>query len=344
VPVPDLIRSACLTDYAEIARSVGLEPLRMLDAVGLPRSCLRDPDMKIPVGAVARLFEASARAAGIEDFGLRLSERRRLSVLGPVGLIMREQPTVRKAIEALARYSRLHNEAMRIAIRQAGDVVIMSPELVVRRPGTMRQSIDLSVGVLYRILRIFLGDRWRPQSVAFIHPAPRRRDTYRRLFGTRVEFGADFNGIVCASRDIDVPMPAFDPAMARYVHQYLESVVGRPQVSTAEKVRELVTAMLPSGRCSIETVAAQLGVDRRTLHRHLAQDGETFSAVLDAVRTETVTRYLENRNRPLYVIAEMLGFSALSAFSRWFRAHFGCSVSSWRKANGPDHRSLSAVP
>jgi hypothetical protein len=36
--MPSPIRSACLTDYAEVARSVGREPLRMLDAVGLPRS------------------------------------------------------------------------------------------------------------------------------------------------------------------------------------------------------------------------------------------------------------------------------------------------------------------
>jgi hypothetical protein len=39
-----------------------------------------------------------------------------------------------------------------------------------------------------------------------------------------------------------------------------------------------------------------------------------------------------NRDRSLTTTAELLGFSALGAFSRWFRAKFGCGVSEWRAA------------
>jgi hypothetical protein len=68
----DLIRATCLTHYAETARSVGLDPARMLKSVGLP-PCLTDADIRIPGGGVRRLLEASAAAAGIDDFGLRLA-------------------------------------------------------------------------------------------------------------------------------------------------------------------------------------------------------------------------------------------------------------------------------
>ena len=53
-------------------------------------------------------------------------------------------------------------------------------------------------------------------------------------------------------------------------------------------------------------------------------------APIQGVRVELVTRYVENRDRSLASVAELLGFSALSAFSRWFRSQFGCSVSEWR--------------
>jgi AraC-like DNA-binding protein len=82
--------------------------------------------------------------------------------------------------------------------------------------------------------------------------------------------------------------------------------------------------------CSADRVAKHLGVDRRTLHRHLARDGETFLTLVDSVRSELAIRYIDNRERPLASVAELLGFSALSAFSRWFRSRFGCSVSRWR--------------
>jgi AraC-like DNA-binding protein len=79
-------------------------------------------------------------------------------------------------------------------------------------------------------------------------------------------------------------------------------------------------------------VAQRLGVDRRTVHRRLAEEGETFSSLLDSVRAELATRYIDNRDRPLASVAELLGFSAHSAFARWFRGQFGCSVSEWRAA------------
>jgi hypothetical protein len=70
------IRSASLIDYPEIARSVGLDPSKMLERVGLPRSCLRNPDLRISAEAIAGLLDASASVARVDDFALRLAQRR----------------------------------------------------------------------------------------------------------------------------------------------------------------------------------------------------------------------------------------------------------------------------
>jgi AraC-type transcriptional regulator len=84
--MPNLVRSASLTDYFEVARSVGLDPAQMLAGVGLSRRCLQNPDFKVPEAAVRELLEVSAAAAGIDDFGLRMAEKRRLANLGALGL------------------------------------------------------------------------------------------------------------------------------------------------------------------------------------------------------------------------------------------------------------------
>jgi AraC-like DNA-binding protein len=344
--VPFLVRSASLTDYADLASSVKLDPYRMLRRVGIPRACLFDPDIKIRASAVARLLEASARGANIDDFGMRLAEKRRLSNLGPIGLMVREQPTVRKALETLARYGPFHNESLRLRITETDGRVLLSPVLLFRRPLPVNQGVQLIIGVLYRIFRILLGDAWRPQAICFTQSAPRSREACRRLFGIHVGFNHDFDGIVCAARDLELPIPHSDPVMARYVQRYLDSIAARGNLSMSEKVRESVCMTLSSGNCSVRKVAQQLGVDRRTLHRQLERDGETFSGILDAVRTEMVTRYIDSKQRPLYVVAELLGFSALSALSRWFKARFGCSISEWRARNikAAGRRRLSERP
>lgn len=325
----DLIRSACLSSYPEVARSLGLEPLKMLAAAGIDRRCLDDPDIKMPTGALGRLLESSARAAKVEDFGLRLAETRSLAVLGPIGLLLCQEPTAREAILALVRYIRLHNEAMIIRFEESGGDAIISVELRLSRPAPVRQGIELAVGVLYRVLRSLLGGDWRP-LVCFTHDPPADRRMHRRIFGIHVEFGRDFNGIVCSRRDLDRAVPSANPALARYARLQLDAMLAHPTTTMEDKVRELVRLQLSSGRCTVEHIARQLDIDRRTLHRKLLAEGHTFSDILESVRTEIATRILQSRGRSLTGVADLLGFSDLSAFSRWFRTHFGLSPSAWR--------------
>lgn len=45
------------------------------------------------------------------------------------------------------------------------------------------------------------------------------------------------------------------------------------------RARHILLVLLPSGQCSIDQVAQQLGVDRRTVHRRLEREGTTFTEV-----------------------------------------------------------------
>jgi AraC-like DNA-binding protein len=289
----DLIRAACLMHYADVARSVGIDPAKMLKSVGLPARGLTDPDIKIPSGDVRRLLEASATAAGIDDFGLRLAERGGLSNLGPVALLAREQPTVGAALEALGRYIHIHNESVRLRTEQQDDVVIVAPMLLLGRPVPARQSAELLIGVTYRILSAFLGPGWRPLDVHFTYPAPRSREVYRRFFNCNVAFGAEFDAIICPAIDMERPMAAADASMAKYAQNYVEALAARSPTIEG-KVRELIAALLPTGRCSLDRVAQHLGCEGRTVQRWLAERGSSFSDILDAQRSEMVVRVAQN--------------------------------------------------
>jgi AraC-like DNA-binding protein len=325
-----LIRGAVLSGYIEVARSVGLDPYGMIARCGLPAACLTDPEVKVPAAAVGHLLEESARQSGKVDFGLRLAERRSLSNIGAVALLVREQPTIRRAIEVLIGYMYLHSEALLLTLEEQRGTATLKFAIDVGRPVPVRQGIELGLGFLHRSLQQLLGNNWRPHAIYFAHARPHRTDAYRRFFGTTIEFNQEFNGIICDARDIDAPVPTADPRMARHVQDYLDTIASRPHATMCAKVRECIYIMLASGLCSAAHVAKRLGTDRRTMHRHLAKEGETFSSLLDSVRSELATRYIDNRDRSLTTTAELLGFSALSAFSRWFRAKFGCSVSQWR--------------
>jgi len=324
------IRSATLSGYTELARSVGLDPNRLMRKCGLDPSCLSDPDTHIDAKAVAKLLETSAAESGVEDFGLRLSTARRLSNLGPFSLVVREETTARRAIETLGRYLQLHSELLSIRIEDAGKLVILRVDIVRGGRMPLRQAIELFVGYLFRILQELLGPSWQPRRVLFTHSAPASLTRHVAMFGRIVDFEAEFNGIACAAEDLAGQLPSADPVMARYARQYLDAMISRPDMTLADKVRWLVRDMLPLGRCSVDKVAQHLGVDRRTVHRHLARSGETFSSLVDEVRAELAEGYLQGRRGRLADVADLLGFSQLSAFSRWHKRHFGYSLTERR--------------
>jgi AraC-like DNA-binding protein len=333
-----------LSNYIEVSRSVGLDPYRMIDAAGLPRTCLSDPDIKIRMDSVIELLEASAKAAGIDDFALRLAEGRTIANLGPLGLLIREQSTIREALATAIQYMHLHAESVQLRIEEMDEIAIINPVLLSGRSVPARQVVELAVTMVFLILRGLLGNDWKPRAICFTHNAPRDLETHRRVFGPIVEFDSNFDGIICAAFDLEASLPGSDPISARRLQQYLDTLAQHRNPMTPNGIREVVSVMLPAGRCSVDHVAGQLGVTRRTIHRRLAREGQTFSAIVDDVRMELATRYVKNRRRPLDDVAEMLGFSALSAFSRWFRKRFGCTVSAWRTANvGPESRESTEL-
>ena len=331
-PMPFLLRSSCLTGYVEVARSLGLDPFSLVRAVGIDRSCLFDPDIKIPTDPVVRLLEMSASAARVEDFALRMAETRHFSNLGPLALAARDAATLREGLEAAIRYQSLQNEALLLSLEAMGDVVIFKSGMLANRSSPGRQAIELIVGVAHRLICQLFGGAWRSRPVWFSHGPPADMTTHLRLFGPWVEFGQDCNGILLEAGDLDAPLPASDPAMARHVKQYLDPLLAHSDVTLSEQVRRLVYELLTTHHASTDWVAARLGMNRRTLHRQLAQDGETFSSIFNAVRTDLARRYVEDIRLPLSDVAHLLGFSELSAFSRWFRTKFDCSPMSWRMA------------
>ncbi len=325
------VRAGALSNYAEVARQVGLDPRAMLRRANLDPALLVKPDIRVPADAVTALLEVSAERSNCATFGLRMAEARRLSDFGAVSLLLTHQSTMRDVLATVARYSHLLNEALAIHIEDSAGLVIIREDLVLGNRGAARQGRELAVGTMFRMFRAILGPRWQPYSVNFTHPAPPDPGVHRRLFGPNVEFDSEFNGIVCASGDLDRPNPAADPALAQYARQFVETLPNTAVRSATLEVRKAIFLLLPLGQASIEGVAKGMGLNVRTLQRRLDGEDVAFSNLVDEVRRDLVVRHLANRSYSMSQTAQMLGYAQLSSFTRWFTARFGMPPTRWRE-------------
>jgi AraC-like DNA-binding protein len=268
-----------------------------------------------------------------------MAESRLLSNLGAVGMLVRDQATLRDSLAMLMRYQPLLNGSQSLAVEDIGGRVIIREALIAGNANQpTRQRVELALGVMVRLIRQLVRPDWRPQRVCFEHSAPRDLSAHHRFFGPHVEFDCDFNGIVCAKADLDARNPSADPAMARYAQQLIDASAVTQQTTMLEDVRRSILLLLPSGRCSVEQVADNLGVVCRTVQRRLADQGKSFSSIVNDIRVELATRHVIESDRPLTEVATLLGFSAPSGFSRWYHAQFGCSPKESRAAGGAEHR------
>lgn len=323
-----LIRSASLTGFRALCLALNADPARLAAAAGVPTRALEDADLKVDTRRVGKLLDLAAEKTGAEDFGLRLAEARRLSNLGPVGLIVRDQPSLRRVLDVLRQYLWLHNEALSLTLDTSDEIAVAHIDFAASRRGVSRQAIELSVGVLCVNLRGLLGSGWKPEATCFRHRAPSNLSVHRRVFRRTPRFEQEFDGLVLPRADLDVPLVNADPLMASQIERYVERSSRARATAMSTTVGDLIILLLPTGTCCADRVATHLGMDRRTLHRQLTAEGTTFRALLDDRRASLAISLLR-AERSCTAVAEMTGFSSISTFSHWFRRHFGKTPSAY---------------
>ena len=277
------------------------------------------PDLKIPTASVIALLEQAAAQSQCPDFGLRMAQARQASVLGAVGLIVREQPDVRHALRSLIKYMWAQAEGLLVRLEEEGHTVVFSVEIAPGLPKPAVQTIELALASLVQIVERLIGPGWLPEMAVFAHARPRHVNRYTQIFGHVPIFGHERNALVLDASTLDREIQQSDPETARQLESYLRFLVGERHKSQAARVRDMIQVLLPRGECRIDRVAQLLGVDRRTVHRRLAAEGISFSELVQQVRQDLLETYSATNARSLTETSQLLGFSSLSSFSRWRR-------------------------
>jgi AraC-like DNA-binding protein len=324
------VRYATLIGYPQVARSLGLDPERLLAAEGFDLADLADQDTWTRAAPVARLLERSAAESGREDFGVRLAGMRRFSALGPLSVVLREEPDLRSALDLLIRYQHAYNGILDLRLLEADGLATVQVWVDFGEPVPVRQVLDQTTATLLSIIHTLVRADWEPLRVCFSHPAPADLTLFHQVFGAALRFDSEFTGVTFPARDLDAPTVTADPTLRTYTRQLLRTLPAPRAPTTADEVTSLVEFLLPLGRCSMTHVCRDLGVQPRTLHRRLATEGHSFSGIVQSVRARLATRYLVTDLYTLTRISVLLGFGTPSAFSTWFRQSFGLSAREWR--------------
>ena len=88
--------------------------------------------------------------------------------------------------------------------------------------------------------------------------------------------------------------------------------------------------MLPDGQPSKSQIARRLAISERTLHRQLADHGETFQAIATRARRDAAESLLTTAGHSIADVAFLTRFSDQTAFIRAFKRWLGTTPAAFR--------------
>ena len=318
-----------------IIESYGMDPEPMFKAQGFDLEWPIEPGTRLSYESLDRVRAHAAEKSGDEFFGLRAAQVTHPSQLGALGYAWLASDNLYSAFERMHRYVRVLNDRGHFDLRESGDLLIVTLS-VAQDSLNARVRDDAQLAYLVRMCRMNAGAAFNPQYVSFRHAAPDEVLPYEELFRAPVRFGSQHNEMALTLEQAKQPLPTSNPLLAqmneRVAKQRLASLDAN---DIPNRVRGAIMDQLSSGEVSDESVAEELHMTSRTLHRKLKQHDVSFRSLLKDVRRDLAMHYIADESLTLTEITFLLGFSEMSSFSRAFKTWNGISPSEAR-ANAVD--------
>jgi AraC-like DNA-binding protein len=269
---------------------------------------------------------ANAQAlTGDPVLGLKLGLRLNLSAHAVLGQAFITCTDLAQALELFLKYNHLLVSGLHLEFETVGEQCILT---MTSAPVDM--SIEFGYELLYGgIINTLRGLLNAPElclRMELPYPQPAHADIYHEVFGEDVHFNCVQGRILFHRSLLTTTLPSSNPVLRNLYEAECARLLAdlEEETSVAEQTLRLLRK-LEGQYPQMPQIASMLNLSPRTYRRRLDEEQLSFQKLLDQVRAEHATRYLQNTRLPLSSIAYMVGFSDSSNFRRAYQKWTGKS-------------------
>lgn len=263
-----------------------------------------------------QLVSNAQALTGDPALGLKLGLRLNLSAHAVLGQVFSTCTNLAQALELFLKYNHLLASGLHFEFETAGEQCILT---MVTTPAdvSVEFGYELFYGALINTLRGLLNAPELCLRMEFPYLEPAHSALYYEVFGADLHFDT-VQGRILFHRDLlDTALPSSNPVLRNLYEAECARLLAdlEEENSVAERTLRLLRK-LEGQYPQMPQIAAMLNLSPRTYRRRLDDEEQSFQGLLDRVRAEHATRYLQNKRLPLSSIAYMVGFSDASNFRR----------------------------
>lgn len=317
--VDQLLRFSC--------RVLKISPDSVLRHANLPATLLSDENKGATAQEYFAIWAAMEKCYGRQDFAEKIGPAAAHGPFVPAFFAFSCSPDIRKGIQRLGHFKPLVGPINFIAEDRADGffIQIRPSQPGLRLPLTLAHAEAI---LLLELCRTNTATHITPLQVALPEPESANAESFgvapTQSIYPHIALSLEDARLPLASENAEM-WSAFEPDLRR---QLAEKVADS---GVRDRLRNALLEAIPSGETTIENLASHLHMSKRSLQRHLHDEGSSYQRVLDQTRTELARHYLEQTSVPLDEVSYLLGYANSASFYRAFQSWFGTTPASFRR-------------
>jgi AraC-like DNA-binding protein len=308
----------------------GADPEALLRPHGLELALLEDPDARLPAEVVADLWRRASQAAGEPELAVLAAVELPRRAYRVLDYLASSAATIGEALGLVSRYFLIVHDAVQLQVGPDGEGGVLR---IGRADGVPLPApyVDYALAsCLYRMGHV--SDGPVHAHVSLRRPAPGDRTGHQQAFGPNLRFEADRDEARLPPALWRRPTTAADPVLRELLEAHAQGLVER--LSGPDSLSDLRAAALEAmraGRPELSWIARRLDTSSRTLQRRLMASGTSWRELLESLRREAASAWLQDPALSVDDVAVLLGYAEASTFHRAFRRWTGQSPGAWRQ-------------
>jgi len=306
--------------------------------LGIDPKLMDADDASLSTAMHYELLELAAEKSNKRFLGVELGLDGRNSELGVLSYMLRNAPNLEKALDLLQRYVALVAPGSSIAVLEEEDHCVLTYKIKDYLPSQCCQSLEMTLAQYVLLFRTILDDdAWQSFRIYFEHSAPAAKELRMIPLEGELIFDHFFSGVCFPKELMDYANSDFDPQLLALLESQVLQTAAQLLSSDSflDRIRLLISSNLGNAEVSADTVAAEFGMSRRTLHRRLSETGTTFNTLRESIVINVAKESLSKTSVSITELAQTLGYSDSSAFDRAFKRLVGQRPLEYRKQYSP---------
>lgn len=326
-----LVRASSVLPFVRFLDRIGAPTQRLLQKAKLPSIVLDDPEALVPLYSSFAFGELAAQTEGLEHLAILISQQAQTAEFGKFGKILCQSLTLYDLLNTILTNIAKNNSGARAWVEEKGEQIWFHQQFINSANVEAQQAQYFACLMYLKTIQLVTGPNWHPPALQ-VQAKPLKGLTEIEIFSsTKVHFNQSSNAIAVPKSLLSMPLQqtSFSASLEQQEHTTWQA--SAPVSDFTGSLRQLIQTLLRTGPPDIDQAAAAAGMSVRSFQRRLTEENLNYSRLVDQVRFEAATTWLQDPSVQIIDIALELGYTDAANFTRAFRRWAGVSPREFRR-------------